>query len=119
VPRTVLYLIWRQPWMTVARGTYISGLLACVGWHTLPDVSGGAHGAARYPLLRGDESWLADVQEVLLASEPYAFGDEHIAQAQALCPRSRVRRVDGERLSWYGVRTVDGLRYARELAAST
>jgi ABC-type Fe3+-hydroxamate transport system substrate-binding protein len=112
----VLYLIWREPWMTVARDTYISRLLACAGWRTLPALDGGAHGAARYPALTGDEPWLADVREVLLSSEPYAFDATHVAQAQALCPRARVRLVDGERLSWYGPRTAAGLRYLRELA---
>jgi ABC-type Fe3+-hydroxamate transport system substrate-binding protein len=118
-PRDVLYLIWRDPWMTVARDTYISRLLAAVGWRTSPDVSGGPSGAARYPVLRGDEPWLADVQEVLLSSEPYAFARDDLAAAQALCPGARVRLVDGQCLSWYGARTVEGLRYARELAAST
>ncbi len=111
----VLYLIWREPWMTVARDTYISRLLACAGWHTLPATDGGAHGAARYPQLAGDELWLGDVSEVLLSSEPYAFTAAHVAEAQALCPRARVRLVDGELLSWYGPRTAAGLRYAREL----
>jgi ABC-type Fe3+-hydroxamate transport system substrate-binding protein len=117
--RDVLYLIWRDPWMTVARDTYISRLLACVGWRTSPDVSGGPSGAARYPVLRDDEPWLAEVQEVLLSSEPYAFTLDDLAAAQTLCPCARVRLVDGQSLSWYGARTVDGLRYARELAAST
>jgi ABC-type Fe3+-hydroxamate transport system substrate-binding protein len=112
----VLYLIWRDPWMTVARDTYISRLLACVGWQTLPAQDGGEHGAARYPALRGDEPWLAGVREVLLSSEPYAFSHEHVAQAQALCPQARVRLVDGELLSWYGPRTAAGLRYLRELS---
>ena len=112
----VLYLIWREPWMTVARDTYIARLLACVHWHTLPALAGGAYGAARYPVLTGVEAWLADVRELLLSSEPYAFTAEHLAQAQALCPHARVRLVDGERLSWYGVRTAAGLRYLRELA---
>jgi ABC-type Fe3+-hydroxamate transport system substrate-binding protein len=114
----MLYLIWRQPWMTVARDTYISRLLACVGWQTLPAQEGGEHGAARYPTLRGDEPWLRSVREVLLSSEPYAFKAEHVAAAQALCPQARVRLVDGERLSWYGPRTTAGLRYLRELAAA-
>jgi ABC-type Fe3+-hydroxamate transport system substrate-binding protein len=112
----VLYLIWRAPWMTIARDTYISRLLACVGWRTEPAVAGGERGAARYPTLRGDEPWLAGVREVLLSSEPYAFSAVHVAEAQALCPRARVRLVDGERLSWYGTRTAAGLRYLRELA---
>jgi ABC-type Fe3+-hydroxamate transport system substrate-binding protein len=106
----VLYLIWRDPWMTVARDTYISHLLACAGWRTLPASDGGAQGAARYPRLRGDEAWLADVREALLSSEPYAFDTSHLAQAQALCPSARVRLVDGELLSWYGPRTAAGLR---------
>jgi ABC-type Fe3+-hydroxamate transport system substrate-binding protein len=111
----VLYLIWRQPWMTVARDTYISRLLACAGWQTLPALAGGPHGAARYPQLAGHEPWLADVRELLLSSEPYAFTAAHIAEAQALCPRARVRLVDGELLSWYGPRTAAGLRYLRTL----
>ncbi len=114
----VLYLIWREPWMTVARDTYISRLLACVGWRTLPAIDGGEHGAARYPALRGDEPWLAGVREVLLSSEPYAFTAQHVAQALALCPRARVRLVDGELLSWYGLRTAAGLRYLRQLSAT-
>jgi hypothetical protein len=32
----VLYVIWRKPWMTVARETYIGATLARVGWDTLP-----------------------------------------------------------------------------------
>lgn len=115
--QNVLYLIWRDPWMTVARDTYISRMLARVNWHTLPAVAGGAAGAARYPTLRGDEPWLASVQQLLLSSEPYAFSDAHLSEAQALCPRARVRLVDGELISWYGPRAVAGLRYLRELAA--
>lgn len=113
--RRVLYLIWRDPWMTVARDTYISQLLAQVHWHTLPDVHGGLKGAARYPAVAAGAPWLADVQEVLLSSEPYRFDTHHIAEAQALCPQARVRLVDGELLSWYGPRAAAGLRYAREL----
>jgi ABC-type Fe3+-hydroxamate transport system substrate-binding protein len=113
----VLYLIWREPWMTVARDTYISRMLAQVNWHTLPALAGGEHGAARYPTVNGDEPWLAKVQQVLLSSEPYAFGEQHVAFAQGLCPNARVRIVDGELISWYGPRAVAGLRYLRALAA--
>jgi hypothetical protein len=116
--RAVLYLIWRDPWMTVARDTYLSRMLARIHWHTWPDVAGGAHGAARYPVVRSDEPWLAAVQTVLLSSEPYAFGPADIAAAQALCPQAEVRLVDGELLSWYGVRAIRGLHYLRELAKS-
>ena len=112
----VLYLIWREPWMTVARDTYIARVLERVNWQTLPARDGGLSGAARYPTLTGDEPWLAQVDRVLLSSEPYAFGPRHVAEAQALCPQAQVRLVDGEMLSWYGARAVPGLRYLRQIA---
>ena len=114
----VLYLIWHDPWMTVARDTYLSRMLARIGWHTEPALDGGPRGAARYPVVRGDEPWLAQVERVLLSSEPFLFKDRHLALAQALCPQARVQRVDGELLSWYGPRAVPGLRYLRELGRS-
>ena len=117
-PQTVLYLIWRDPWMTVARDTYLSRMLARIGWQTLPDMHGGACGAARYPVVDGAEPWLADVRRVLLSSEPYRFDATHFAAARRLCPNASVQLVDGELLSWYGARAVPGLCYLRELAAA-
>lgn len=115
--RRTLYLIWRDPWMTVARDTYIARMLAEVNWRTWPPVEGGPSGAARYPVLTGDEPWLAEIDELLLSSEPYRFGPEHLAEAQRLCPRARVRLVDGELISWYGPRAAQGLAYLRDLAS--
>lgn len=114
---SVLYLIWRDPWMTVARDTYISTLLAEVGWQTWPDRVGGEHGAARYPALTGAEPELAGIERVLLSSEPYRFGPAHLAEAQALCPRAQVQLVDGELLSWWGALAPQGLAYLQGLAA--
>lgn len=114
----VLYLIWREPWMTVARDTYIARMLAQVNWQSWPEAWGGEAGAARYPTLQGDEPWLATVERVLLSSEPYRFDASHLALAQALCPQARVQLVDGELLSWYGPRAAAGLDYLRELASA-
>jgi len=115
--QNVLYLIWRDPWMTVARDTYVSTLLAEAGWRTWPDVQGGEHGAGRYPALTGREPWLRHIDRVLLSSEPYRFGPAHVAQAQALCPQAKVQLVDGELLSWWGSRGAAGLDYLRGLAS--
>jgi ABC-type Fe3+-hydroxamate transport system substrate-binding protein len=114
--RRVLYLIWQQPWMTVARDTYIARMLATVNWLTLPDVMGGEVGAARYPVVEPTAPWLADVERVLLSSEPFPFRQQHVAAAQALAPRAAVQLVDAEPISWYGARAPAGLRYLRELA---
>lgn len=113
----VLYLIWREPWMTVARDTYIARMLAEVGWQTWPEQLGGDTGAARYPQLRGDETWLKQIDRVLLSSEPYSFDNCHLPLAQALCPQARVQLVDGELLSWYGPRASQGLDLLCRLAA--
>ena len=112
----VLYLIWREPWMTVARDTYIARMLAEVGWQTWPALDGGDSGAARYPALNGDERWLAQIDRVLLSSEPYHFDAQHLPLAQALCPQANVALVDGELLSWYGPRAAQGLDTLRNLA---
>lgn len=114
-PRSVLYLIWRGPWMTVARDTYISRLLAHAGFDTLPEVEGGERGAARYPALAADDPLWRTVDEVWLSSEPYRFDETDLAEVQALAPQARVRLVDGELCSWWGARTAAGLAYARSL----
>ncbi len=116
-PQRVLYLIWREPWMTVARDTYISRMLDLINWQTWPDDVGGQSGAARYPVLRGDEAWLQNVQHVLLSSEPYRFNESHVAEVNAWLPKATVQLVDGEMLSWYGSRAVKGLAYVAQLGA--
>lgn len=110
--------IWREPWMTVARDTYIARLLARLDWATWPEVQGGPTGAARYPVMSGREPGLATVRRVLLPSEPYRFDQRHRAEVQALCPQARVQLVDGEWLSWYGPRAAQALRHLRSLRES-
>jgi ABC-type Fe3+-hydroxamate transport system substrate-binding protein len=104
----VLYLIWRNPWMTVGRDTYISRTLAAVGWDTVPE-----HTATRYPEVRLDSATLHDVDIVLLSTEPYLFRERHVAELAALPALAgrRLMLVDGEMTSWYGSRAIAGLRY--------
>lgn len=103
--RRVLYLIWREPWMTVARDTYISRTLARFNWLTEP-----VNSAVRYPPIDLGEAG-AGVDEILLSSEPYPFRDTHLAEINRLCPGVPVRLIDGEMTSWYGSRALAGLRY--------
>ncbi|HET6507045.1 MAG TPA: helical backbone metal receptor [Baekduia sp.] len=103
--RRVLYLIWREPWMSVAPDTYISRTLAAFGWDTVPDAPD-----ARYPEVALKEHAGA-VDHVLLSSEPYHFKDRHLAEVEALVPGARAALIDGEMTSWYGSRAIAGLRY--------
>jgi ABC-type Fe3+-hydroxamate transport system substrate-binding protein len=108
--RDVLYLIWKDPWMTVSRDTYISRTLALFGLQTLP-----ADAGERYPKLTLAEPWLSSVDEVLLSSEPYAFRDKHVRETSEQI-RKPVRLIDGEMTSWYGSRAIRGLAYLAEFA---
>jgi len=119
VPReTVLYLIWRKPWMTVSRATYVSATLARAGWDTLP-----ARARKRYPEIADNARAWRDAARILVSSEPYAFRTRDAA-ALAVQWLKPATLIDGEWTSWYGPRAIDGLdalaglrvRLARESA---
>jgi ABC-type enterochelin transport system substrate-binding protein len=112
--RDVLYLIWRDPWMTVARDTYIAQTLGLFNWRTQPSVLGNPQGdkgqKVRYPEVRpGDLA--GEVDRVLLSSEPFHFKERHVAEVEALVPGAEVSLIDGEMTSWYGSRAIAGLEY--------
>ena len=109
-PERVLYLIWKNPWMTVSRDTYVSRMLALVKWETVP-----AQCSARYPEIQLDSGVLDGADPVLLASEPYPFRERHIAELRSdpLLAQKRIALIDGEMTAWYGSRAIEGLRYLR------
>jgi ABC-type Fe3+-hydroxamate transport system substrate-binding protein len=111
-PERVLYLIWKDPWMTVARSTYISASLALVNWQTLPVAA-----EPRYPVITLGEEWLGCIDRVLLSSEPYRFGPAHCAALRKLpaLAGKPVDLIDGEMTSWYGSRAITGLGYLARL----
>lgn len=109
----VLYLIWKSPWMTVSRATYISRMLDLVGWETVPEQ---AH--SRYPSVELTPQTMHDVDVVLLSTEPYSFADRHVDEIRGELPvgsNPQIALIDGGMTSWYGSRAIDGLRYLREL----
>jgi len=107
--RRVLYLIWKDPWMTVSRDTYISRTLALFGLQTLPALA-----AERYPKV--EDLRMVDAELVLLCSEPYRFGERHRVEVAGRTGKP-VLLVDGEMTSWYGPRAIAGLEYMAKFAA--
>lgn len=113
-PESVLYLIWKNPWMTVSRDTYVSAMLATIGWRTEPIQT-----ERRYPEIADNDSVWTRVDRVLLSTEPYSFGEEHLAEINARhALRHAPQLIDGEMTSWYGARAIAGLRYLSQLRKS-
>ncbi len=106
---SVLYLIWRDPWMTVSRNTYISRMLALFGWITWQPVLD----ARRYPSLQLSQCQ-GVIDRVLLSSEPFPFREKHLAEVRTALPGIPVELIDGEMVSWYGSRAIAGLDYLAE-----
>ncbi|HEY8608587.1 MAG TPA: helical backbone metal receptor [Noviherbaspirillum sp.] len=113
-PQTVLYCIWKDPWMTVSGDTYIARMLEQIGWHcwTPPGST------SRYPEFRWSDRLAAAVDMVLLSTEPYRFTEGHVDALERQVGKP-VLLVDGEMLSWYGSRAIAGLGYLRALGAGT
>lgn len=109
--RQVLYLIWRDPWMTVSRDTYISRMLGLVNWRTIP-----ASATDRYPEI--DLFDLGEAPElVLLSSEPYPFRNKHAEEIRSvLRSQTRVELIAGDQISWYGSRAIQGIQYLMDFA---
>lgn len=107
--QSVLYLIWRQPWMAVGTGTFIDSMLTVLNLkNVLVDFP-------RYPELSAEQIADLNPQLVFLSSEPYPFREKHIKELKALIPSSKVVLVDGEMFSWYGSRLLKTADYFNRL----
>ena len=107
--RTVLYCIWQDPWMSVSGDTYIASMLAELGWQ-VPLLEEGV----RYPRFAWSDALVGQLDAVLLSTEPYRFTEAH-ADALEKQIGIPVLLVDGEMMSWYGSRALEGVRYLRRL----
>lgn len=111
--RRVLYLIWKEPWMTVSAETYIARMLARVRWRTI-----GGNPTVRYPEVRLGEALLAEADLILFSTEPFPFVESHLEAFRAEHPEHahKAELIDAEMTSWYGSRAILGLRYLKDLA---
>ena len=106
---SVLYLIWKKPWMAAGSGTFIHEMLSTVGLNNVA-----AH-RPRYPEMSAPEIQELKPDLIFLSSEPYPFQDKHKAELQQLCPASKILLVDGEMFSWYGSRLLKAPAYFNSL----
>lgn len=108
--KTVAYLIWRNPFMTINKNTFIHDVLQRAGFTNVF-----APKEQDYPAFTLEElaGWAPDL--IFLSSEPYPFKEKHIAELQAVCPNSKIILVDGEMFSWYGSRMLQTTAYLNKL----
>ena len=100
----VLYIIWKDPWMTVTRATYVGATLAAMGMDVTP-----VHAAQRYPVVDPDGDAWREADRILLSTEPFAFRERDRRSLAELTGKP-VSLIDGEWTSWYGARAAPGLR---------
>jgi iron complex transport system substrate-binding protein len=109
--------IWRDPWMTISRETYIHDMIElCGGENIFADAGAGAEadGARRYPIIDLDDVVRARPDVILLPDEPYAFDEADRKRLSSIdCPASsdgRIHLIDGTLVSWYGPRIAEAIR---------
>lgn len=109
-PARVFCPIWRNPYMTVNRDTYIHDVLAvCGGANVFADLP------ERYPEVTLDQMAAAEPEVIVLPDEPYRFRRAHVKDFERYADvpavrDGRIHLVDGKLLCWYGPRIREALQ---------
>ncbi len=134
-PKRAFVPIWRDPWMTINRHTYVHDLLRTCGVENVfadrerhfplaadlgevPPLTADdpriENQDTRYPRLSLDEVVEAQPELVLLPDEPYNFTQadaDEIAQLDIPAAKNgQIHLVDGSLLTWHGTRIAYALR---------
>ena len=107
--KSIIYFIWRKPYMAVGGDTFIDEMLKFCGFDNL------LRNQKRYPELDAMQIEALDPEVILLSSEPFPFKAGHVAEFKAICPKAKILLVDGEMFSWYGSRLLKAIPYFRGL----
>ncbi|AEA45966.1 ABC transporter substrate-binding protein [Fluviicola taffensis] len=102
---SVLYLIWKNPYIAAAGNTFIDAMLERLGFKNAVQQD-------RYPQVNLEK---LNPDFIFLSSEPFPFKEKHIEELQVQFPNSQVILVDGEFFSWYGSRLVEAPNYFKKL----
>lgn len=94
--RSVAYIIWNNPYMVAASGTFIDSVMKECG------LVNAFKDRMRYPEVQINELEQAD--DCFLSSEPFPFEQKHVNALQAQLKSCKVSMVNGEMFSWYGSR---------------
>jgi ABC-type Fe3+-hydroxamate transport system substrate-binding protein len=114
-PVRVFCPIWRTPYMTINRDTFVNDMLRASGGENIF-----LDHPKRYPTVTLGEVAARRPEVILLPDEPFPFEEKHLAEVHTLgdVPAVRAGRLhllDGKVLSWYGPRIAPSLRTLAKL----
>jgi ABC-type Fe3+-hydroxamate transport system substrate-binding protein len=112
--KKVVYLIWKEPYMTVNADTFINDMIKRCGWE-----NAFANHPKRYPEITIEDIQKAQPDIILLSSEPYPFKEKHCQELNKLLPDSTINLIDGELFSWYGSRLIKSPEYFLQIIKET
>lgn len=96
--KDAVYLIWKDPLMTIGNDTFIHNMMEKAGYRNLYG------NLTRYPEITEESLVAMQPGLLLLSSEPYPFSEKHLPYFEQLLPDTKIMFVDGEMFSWYGSR---------------
>jgi ABC-type Fe3+-hydroxamate transport system substrate-binding protein len=103
--KRVLYLIWKEPYMTVGGDTFIHEMIHHAGFENVTS------SLERYPVLSKEEIISLCPDYIFLSTEPYPFKQSHLQEFATIFPDSKIILVDGQMFSWYGIRPLFAMEY--------
>ena len=116
-PRRVRFFcpIWRRPYMTINRDTFVHDLLALCGGENIF-----ADAPERYPTVSLEEVAARGAEVILLPDEPFPFSKKHLPDFGAhpeipAVASGRIHFLDGKLVTWHGPRLAEALRTLPEL----
>jgi ABC-type Fe3+-hydroxamate transport system substrate-binding protein len=98
--------IWKNPWKWCGGDTYVSNLVQSTGGRNV------LGNLARYPTVTLDEVLAMNPDVIFLPDEPYAFNE---ADANMIRAPRVIGPFPGHLFTWHGTRTIEGLRFLREI----
>ncbi len=104
-----IYLIWKNPWMTVGGDTFIHSMMEESGVKNIYKEK------KRYPVIDMVDIKNNNPDILLLSSEPYPFKEIDKKELSKELPHTKIILVDGEAFSWFGTYPINAYEYFTHL----
>ncbi len=108
-PLRAVYMIWRDPWMSIGGDTFIHQMMQLAAFDNM------LKDRLRYPVLSLKDLQQMSPEVILLSSEPYPFKEKHREELQKVLPHTRILLVKGEPFTWFGSYPIQAIDYFNQL----